>query len=57
MGQMQMPGHNFSFLITEPVRQALAGAANAAAKVTLVPTGAPASDSMPTIGSISLASV
>ena len=57
MGQMQMPGHNFSFLITQPVRQALAGAANAAAKVTLVPTGAPASDSMPTIGSISLGSV
>jgi hypothetical protein len=51
-----MPGHNFSFLITQPVRQALAGAANAATKVTLVPTGAPASDSMPTIGSISLAS-
>jgi tyrosinase len=56
MGQMQMPGHNFSFLITQPVRQALAGAANAATKVTLVPTGAPASDSMPTIGSISLVS-
>jgi tyrosinase len=55
-GMANMPGHNFSFLITQPVRQALTGDANAAAKVTLVPTGAPAADSMPTIGSISLVS-
>jgi len=51
-----MPGQSVSFVITEPVRQALDAAPAAAASVTLVPTRAPAAGSMPTIGSISLQS-
>lgn len=51
-----MPGRTYSFVVTQPVRQALGGAADAASKVTLVPTGAPAEGAMPSIGSISLVS-
>ncbi len=55
-GMADMPGRAYSFSITRPVRSALTGASNVASTVTLVPTGAPAEGSAPTIGSISLIS-
>jgi tyrosinase len=55
-GMADAPGQTFSFVVTQPVQQALNGAANAASTVTLVPTGKPNESAAPTIGSISLQS-
>jgi tyrosinase len=52
----EMPFRTYSFYVTEPVRLALDKSADAASAITLVPTGAPAQGSTPTIGSISLVS-